>query len=119
MSASGQAHTITIVKYPNRIRVLFHGTVIADTTQALVLKEGRLPPIHYIPRQDVHMFYLQRTDHGTHCPFKGDASYFSVCVGETTVDNAVWTYETPLDAVAAIKGYVSFDKDRMDAIDAK
>lgn len=117
MMASDHPHAIRIEKNPNRLKVTFNGAVIADTNQALVLKEGPLPPAHYIPREDVHMAYLQRTDHSTHCPFKGDASYFSVNVDGKTVDNAVWTYEAPLDSVAAIKGYVSFYAERMDAIE--
>ncbi len=117
MNVPSQAHAITIEKHPGRVRVTFHGTVIADTTQALVLKEGRLPPVRYISREDVRLSLLQRTNYGTHCPFKGDASYFSVCVGDQTADNAVWTYEAPLDAVAAIKRYVSFDGETMDVLD--
>ncbi len=114
MSAPGHAHSITIEKNLNRVTVAFHGTVIADTQQALVLKEGLLPPATYIPREDVNMPYLQRTDHSTHCPFKGDASYFSVCVDDKIADNAVWTYEAPIDSVAAITNYVSFYKEKLD-----
>ena len=116
MSAPGHAHTITIEKNPNRITVTFNGTVLADTQSALVLKEGPLPPANYIPRADVQMSYLQRTDHSTHCPFKGDASYFSVSVNGKTEENAVWTYEAPIDSVAQIKDYVVFYPEKMDAI---
>ena len=117
MSAPGHPHAITIEKNPNRIKVAFHGTVIADTTQALILKEGPLPPATYIPRQDVQMSYLQRTDHSTHCPFKGNASYFSVQVDDQMADNAVWTYETPIDAVAQIKDCLSFYVEKLDVIE--
>ena len=116
MSAPGHAHAITIEKNPNRITVTFNGTVLADTQSALVLKEGPLPPANYIPRADVQMSYLQRTDHSTHCPFKGDASYFSVSVNGKTEENAVWTYEDPIDSVAQIKDYVVFYPEKMDAI---
>ena len=108
MSAPGHPHAITIEKNPNRVKVAFNGTVIADTTRALVLKEGPLPPATYVPREDVRMSYLRRTEHSTHCPFKGDASYFSVSVDDQTADNAVWTYETPIDSVARIKDCLSF-----------
>lgn len=114
MSAPGHPHAITIEKNPNRVKVSFHGTVIADTTEALVLKEGPLPPANYIPRRDVQMTYLRRTDHSTHCPFKGNAAYFSVRVGDQTADNAVWTYETPIDSVAQIKDCLSFYKEKLD-----
>ena len=114
MSAPSHPHAITIEKNPNRVKVSFHGTVIADTTQALVLKEGPLPPANYIPRRDVQMTYLKRTDHSTHCPFKGNAAYFSVRVGDQTADNAVWTYETPIDSVAEIKDCLSFYVEKLD-----
>ena len=116
MSAPGHAHAITIEKNPNRITVTFNGTVLADTQRALVLKEGPLPPVNYIPREDVQMSCLERTDHSTHCPFKGDASYFSVSVNGKTAENAVWTYEAPIDSVAQIKDYVVFYPEKMDAI---
>ena len=114
MSSSGHPHAITIEINPNRIKVAFNGTVIAETTRALVLKEGPLPPATYIPREDVQMSYLQRTDHSTHCPFKGNASYFSVRVGNEIADNAVWTYETPIDSVAQIKNCLSFYVEKLD-----
>ena len=114
MSSPGHPHAITIEKNPNRVKVSFNGTVIADTTRALVLKEGPLPPATYIPREDVQMSYLQQTDHSTHCPFKGNASYFSVHVDGQTADSAVWTYETPIDSVAEIKDCLSFYKDKLD-----
>ena len=114
MSDPSHPHAITIEKSPNRIKVSFNGTVVADTTQALILKEGPLPPATYIPREDVQMSYLERTDHSTHCPFKGHASYFSVHVGDRTADNAVWTYETPIDSVAQIKDCLSFYKEKLD-----
>jgi len=117
MSSPSHPHTITIEKNPSRIIVKFNGTVIADTEKALILKEGPVPPVNYIPREDVQMSYLQRTKHSTHCPFKGDASYFSVNVEGKTAENAVWTYETPIDAVAQIKGYVVFYPEKMDAIE--
>ena len=117
MSAPGHAHAISIKKNPNRIKVTFNETVIADTQKALVLKEGPLPPVNYIPREDVQMSYLQRTDHSTHCPFKGDASYFTVDVNDKTEHNAVWTYEAPIDSVAQIKDYLVFYPEKMETIE--
>ena len=116
MTAPNHPHTITIAKNPNRVKVMFNGTVIADTKRALILREGPLPPAHYIPREDTRMSLLQRTTHSTHCPFKGDASYFTVSAGGKTAENAVWTYETPLPDVADIKNYLAFYPDKMDAI---
>jgi len=96
---------------------MFNGTVIADTQRALILREGSLPLVNYLPREDVKMTHLQRTDHSTHCPFKGDASYFTVSVDDRTAENAVWTYEDPLASVGAIKDYVVFYREKMDAIE--
>ena len=116
MTAPSHPHAITIERNPNRVQVTFNGTVIADTRRALVLREGPLPPAQYIPREDVTMDFLRPTTHSTHCPFKGDASYFTVSVDGKTAENAVWTYEAPLPAVADIKKYVAFYPDKMDAI---
>ncbi|MEC4686828.1 MAG: DUF427 domain-containing protein [Nitrospirota bacterium] len=117
MKPPSPAHSITIEKNPNRVKVTFNGTVIADTTRALVLHEGTLPPVQYIPREDVNMSYLRHTDHATHCPFKGDASYCNVSAGDRTAENAVWTYEAPDPAVAAIKDHIAFYPNKMDAIE--
>ncbi|MDT7040805.1 DUF427 domain-containing protein [Candidatus Nitronereus thalassa] len=116
MSAPGHAHAISIEKTHHRITVTFNGTVIADTTRAFILKEGPLPPAIYIPREDVQMSHLERTTHSTHCPFKGDASYYSVNVKGSTAKDAVWTYEAPIDSVALIKNYLSFYPEKMDSI---
>ena len=116
MTAPSHPHAITIERNPNRVQVTFNGTVIADTRRALVLREGPLPPAQYIPREDVTMDFLRPTTHSTHCPFKGDASYFNVSVDGKTAENAVWTYEAPLSSVADIKKYVAFYPDKMDAI---
>lgn len=116
MTTPNHPHAITIDRNPTRVQVTFNGTVIADTRQALVLREGPLPPAQYIPQKDVKMEFLQPTTHSTHCPFKGDASYFTVSVNGKTAENAVWTYEAPLTAVAAIKDHVAFYPEKMDAI---
>lgn len=117
MGTSGHPHAITIEKHPNRVKVTFNGTVIADSHHALVLREGKLPPVAYIPRGDVKMAHLHRTDHTTHCPFKGDASYFTVRVNDKTVDNAVWSYESPFASVADIKDHLAFYPDKMDTVE--
>jgi uncharacterized protein (DUF427 family) len=117
MTAPNHPHAITIEPNPNRVKVTFNGTVLADTRRALILREGPLPPAQYIPREDVVMANLRPTSHSTHCPFKGDASYFTVSAGGKTAENAVWTYETPLEAVADIKRYLAFYPDKMDAVE--
>ncbi|MDA1059925.1 MAG: DUF427 domain-containing protein [Proteobacteria bacterium] len=99
-----------------RVRVEQDGTWIADTERAIVLHEGRLPPVIYIPAEDVRHEYLQKTATQTHCPFKGNASYWSIQVGGVTAKNAVWGYEDPYDEGEALRGYVAFDQSKISAI---
>jgi uncharacterized protein (DUF427 family) len=108
---------ITIEPNPNRVIVRAGGAIIADTTRALVMRAPGTPDVQYIPREDVDMASLLRTSHVTHCPYKGDASYWSIRSGSRTVDNAVWSYETPFDAMAPIKGHLAFYGDRVDSIE--
>src|SRR6516162_1946844 len=102
-------HPITIEPTKGRVQVRVNGELVADTTAALVLQEATLPAVQYIPLADVAQDRLTRTDTGTYCPFKGDASYYSVTTsaGET-VEDAIWFYEEPYPAVAAIAGHVAF-----------
>jgi uncharacterized protein (DUF427 family) len=101
----------------NRVRVLFNGRVIADTTRALTLKEVGLPAVQYIPRQDADMSLLERTAHKTHCGYKGDAAYYTIRTEGRAAENAVWTYEDPYPAVAAIKSHLAFYPDRVERIE--
>jgi uncharacterized protein (DUF427 family) len=110
-------HPITIAPNEKRVRVTFNGRVVADTAGALTLREASYSPVQYIPRADVDMALLKRTAHSSHCPYKGDAAYFSVTADGRTAENAVWTYETPYPAMAAIKDYVAFYPSRVDAIE--
>lgn len=110
-------HAIVIEKNPNRVKVTFAGKLIADSNRALVLREGKLPPVVYFPREDADMTWLQRTNHSTHCPFKGNATYFSIHVQGKSAENAVWTYESPIPAVAGIKDHFAFYKEKMDRIE--
>jgi uncharacterized protein (DUF427 family) len=108
MKLPGPDHPITITLNPKRVRVLYQGHVIADTGHALVLQEASYKPVLYIPRDDAAMMYLSRTDHSTHCPYKGDASYYSIARDGVVGENAVWSYETPYPAMAQIKDYLAF-----------
>jgi uncharacterized protein (DUF427 family) len=112
----GPDHPITIEPNPARVVVSVAGRVIADTREALTLREAAYPPVHYIPRKDVEMSLLERTDHGTYCPYKGDCAYYSIPIGGGRSVNAVWTYEVPFGAVAAIKDHLAFYPSRVDAI---
>jgi uncharacterized protein (DUF427 family) len=109
-------HPITIEANPARVVVTVGGHVIADTRAALTLREASYPPVHYIPRRDVDMTLLERTDHATYCPYKGDCAYYSIPAGGERSINAVWTYENPYDAVAEIKDHLAFYPSRVDSI---
>lgn len=97
-----------------RLRVVFGGETIADTTAVRLLHETRHLPVYYFPRSDVRMDLLTPTEHHSYCPFKGEASYWSVAAGGETAENAVWSYQAPYDEVAGIKDYLAFYWDRMD-----
>jgi len=111
----GPDHPITIEANSSRVVVTVAGKVIADTREALTLREAAYPAVQYIPRRDVDMAALTRSGHTTYCPYKGDASYYSIPAGGDRSLNAVWTYETPFAAMAQIKDYVAFYPDRVDA----
>jgi uncharacterized protein (DUF427 family) len=117
MKIPGPDHPITVAPNRNRVRVRFAGRVIADTTRALTLAETSYRPVQYIPRADVDMGLLARTTHTTHCPYKGDAAYYSIAADGRTAENAVWTYEQPYPAVASIASHLAFYPHRVDAID--
>jgi uncharacterized protein (DUF427 family) len=106
----GPDHPITIEAGAGRVIVKVNGRIIADSKAALMLREASYPPVHYIPRGDVDAAALERTDHATYCPYKGDCSYFTVA-GSV---NAAWSYEAPYPAVAAIKDYLAFYPGRAD-----
>jgi uncharacterized protein (DUF427 family) len=112
----GPDHPITVEPNAARVVVTVAGQVIADTRDALTLREASYPAVQYVPRKDVDMSKLQRTDHGSYCPYKGEASYFSIPAGGERSANAIWTYENPYPAVAVIKDHVAFYPDRVDTI---
>jgi uncharacterized protein (DUF427 family) len=116
MKAPGPDHPITIEPNPRRVRVTFNGRVVADTRRALTLREAGYAPVQYIPRADIDMELLARTQHATYCPYKGDASYFSLKVDRRVSDNAAWSYEAPYAAVAAIKEHLAFYPRRVEGI---
>ena len=112
-------HPITIQKNLSRVVVSVAGRVIADTRDALTLREASYPAVQYIPRKDVDMTLLERSAHETYCPYKGDSAYYSIPVGGERSANAVWTYEAPFEAVSVIKDHVAFYPDRVDAIEER
>ena len=112
----GPDHPITIEASDTRVIVTVAGQVIANTRRALTLREAGYAPVSYIPRGDVNMALLARSDHTTYCPYKGDCSYYDIPIGGERSVNAVWTYEIPFSAVAEIEGHLAFYSDRVDSI---
>ena len=117
MKLPGPDHPITIARNAKRVRVIYGNKVIADTTGALTLREASYPPVQYIPRADAAMDLLKPTAHTSHCPYKGDASYFTIAAGGKTMENAVWSYDNPFPAMAEIAGYLAFYPNRVDKIE--
>jgi uncharacterized protein (DUF427 family) len=117
MKLPGPDHPITITPNPKRLRVTFAGQVVAETTRALTLQEASYPAVQYIPREDADPALLKRTERSTHCPYKGDASYYSIEAAGRRAENAIWSYETPYPAMAQIAGHLAFYPDRVDRIE--
>jgi uncharacterized protein (DUF427 family) len=113
----GPDHPITIEKTTNHVVVTAGGKTIADSHDAILLREASYPAVVYVPRKDVDMSQLQRTEHQTYCPYKGDCSYYSITPGGERSVNAIWTYESPYESVGEIKDFMAFYPDRVDAIE--
>lgn len=114
MKLPGPDHPIAIARAGGRVIVRFRGAVVADSADALELKEANYPPVLYIPRADARLDHYERTGHHTHCPYKGEASYFSLVADGQRAENAVWTYETPYPAMTEIKEHVAFYPDKVE-----
>lgn len=115
----GPTHPITVTPNPARIVVTVAGKVVADTTRALTLQESTYPAVQYIPLADVDRSLLERTSTSTYCPYKGDASYYSIPAGGERSTDAIWVYEQPHDAVREIRDHVAFYPDRVDSIEVQ
>jgi uncharacterized protein (DUF427 family) len=113
----GPEHPVDITPMKSRVTATVNGIRLADTREALTLREAAYPPVQYIPRKDVDMTQLERTEHQTYCPYKGDCAYYSIPAGGERSVNAVWTYEAPYAAVSPIREYLAFYPDRVDAIE--
>ncbi len=115
----GPDHPIIITPTDGQVVVTLNGRMVADTRRALTLKESTYPAVQYIPLADVDPELLAASDHTTWCPYKGEASYYSLPIGGARSVNAIWSYRQPHDAVAAIKDHVAFYPDRIDAIEVQ
>jgi len=114
MLKPGPDHPIDLEPAKQRWRAYFNGHVIADTDDALIVKEADYPPVVYFPRDDVAMEYMSRTDRATHCPYKGDAAYYTILMDGEFAENAVWTYEQPFDGMDPLAGRLAFYTDRVE-----
>jgi uncharacterized protein (DUF427 family) len=113
MKIPGPDHPITISPLNRQVTVQFKGVQVAQSDKALELKEASYPPVIYVPRSDISIEHYERTEHRTHCPYKGDASYFSLKANGQTAENAVWTYEEAYPSVKEIAGHVAFYTDKV------
>ena len=113
----GPDHPITIFPAENKVLVMVAGRIVAESTRALRLEEKGYLPVYYLPRNDADMSLLVRTTHYTYCPYKGDCTYYSIPIGGTKAEYAVWTYERPYEAMAKIKEYLAFYPSRVEAIE--
>jgi uncharacterized protein (DUF427 family) len=118
MKTPGPDHPITVEPSRSRVVVTAAMLEIVNSEHALLVREASYPAVFYIPRKDADMSLLQRTNHMTYCPYKGECSYYSIPAGGVKSINAVWSYEEPYAAVAEIKGYLAFYHDRVDSIEA-
>ena len=112
---SHHGYRVTTAPVSQRIRVVSKGKIIAESDRCVVMHETRLPPVYYFPKDDVAMELLERTDHRTNCPFKGNASYWSIHAGDETVPNAAWAYEDPFDEASHLRDHIAFDWNAVDA----
>jgi uncharacterized protein (DUF427 family) len=113
----GPDHLITISPVEGKVRAMVAGKIVAESTQALRLEEKGYPPVYYLPRSDTNMSLLVRTTHYTYCPYKSDCTYYSIPIGGSKSEYAVWTYEKPYEAMASIKEYLAFYPTRVDGIE--
>lgn len=111
----GPVHKILFGDFARRVRATFGGRTVLDTTTGRLLHESNILPVLYVPSDDVDQDLLTPTDHSTHCPFKGDAAYWTITVGDRTAENAVWGYPDPNTDALWLKGYQAFYWDKMDA----
>lgn len=112
--ATTGAHRIEVRPSTSHVRILIGGEVVAESRRPLVLEETRCPPRYYLAAEDVRMDRLERTATHTRCPYKGDATYWSVRAGDRTVEDAAWSYEDPVPERADIRGLLCFYPSRVD-----
>ncbi|MEM7095024.1 MAG: DUF427 domain-containing protein [Actinomycetota bacterium] len=113
-SLDGPAHQLLFTEWPRRVRGVLDGQTIVDSERAMLLHESNIFPVLYFPIADIAMDLLTSTDLSTHCPFKGDASYWTITAGDTVADNAAWGYERPIESAPWLEGYIAIEWGRLD-----
>ncbi|MEM9591444.1 MAG: DUF427 domain-containing protein, partial [Pseudomonadota bacterium] len=103
-----EGYRLSIDKEPRRIRAVFNGHTVADSGNVLLMRETRLAPVFYFPREDVRMDLFAKSNHLTHCPFKGNATYWTIRIGSRSAEDAAWSYEEPYDESSLVERYVAF-----------
>ncbi|CAN5116534.1 DUF427 domain-containing protein [soil metagenome] len=114
MKTPGPDHPIDLMQEGHRLRVQANGHVIADSTAVVTLREADYPPVSYFPREDVERAFLSQTAKSTHCPYKGDATYYSIFIDGVLLENVAWSYEAPYPAMETIKNLLAFYSDKVD-----
>lgn len=109
-------HEVELVVGHQHVTVIFNGVVVAESERPLVMHETGYPPVYYLPEADVERAYLLASDHSTRCPYKGEAGYYHLKVGERLAENAVWHYPDPIPAVDGLRGHLAFYPTRVDRI---
>ena len=117
IGAEPEDYRFTFEAHPTRVTIVFDGVTVADSSNVRVMQETRLAPVYYFPRDDLNWDLLQPSKHRTYCPFKGNASYWSLVVSGRRTENAAWSYEDPFEEATHIKGYVAFYAELVDVID--
>ena len=118
MKIPGPDHPITLEPAPGPVRAAYDNHVIAETKDAVILREANYPPVYYLPMADVEMSLMAKTDHHTTCPYKGEDSYWTIAMEGRIAENAAWAYEDPYPAVAAIKGRIAFYPNMVEVYEA-
>jgi len=117
MKEPSPEHPLTIAPFAGRVRISFNGKVVAESRRAMKLQEASYPQVYYIPREDADWAAYHPSETQTHCPYKGQASYFTLDVDGRRVPDAAWSYENPYPAAGGVAGHLAFYPDRVDRID--
>jgi uncharacterized protein (DUF427 family) len=115
--AAHPEHRVDLVPGRQHVRMMFNGATVADSEKPLIVNETGYDPVLYIPEKDIRREYLTPSAYETHCPYKGEAHYWTLKVGDKSVENAVWSYPEPYDETEGLKGHYAFYTDKLDRVE--